>query len=43
MGKLLHVSASPRGTDSESLRIAGVFVEAYRATHPEDEVEHWDL
>ncbi|GAA4508855.1 NAD(P)H-dependent oxidoreductase [Actinoallomurus oryzae] len=43
MGKLLHISASPRDDASESLRIAQVFTDAYRETHPGDEVEHWDL
>lgn len=43
MGKLLHISASPRDKASESLRIAQVFTDAYRETHPGDEVEHWDL
>ncbi|MBB5956749.1 FMN-dependent NADH-azoreductase [Saccharothrix tamanrassetensis] len=43
MSKLLHVSASPRAEASESLAIASAFVEAYRESHPEDEVEHWDL
>jgi FMN-dependent NADH-azoreductase len=43
MAKLVHISASPRGEASESLRIAQVFTEAYRESHPGDEVEHWDL
>ena len=43
MAKLLHISASPRGGDSESLRIAEVFLDAYREAHPADEIEHWDL
>ena len=43
MGTLLHISATPRGEASESLRIAREFVEAYRETHPGDRVEHWDL
>jgi FMN-dependent NADH-azoreductase len=43
MSKLLHISASPRGTASESLRIAGVFVDAYRDAQPGVEVEHWNL
>src|SRR5215213_7361489 len=43
MTKLLHVSSSPRGEASESLRIASVFTEVYRETHPDDAVEHWDL
>jgi FMN-dependent NADH-azoreductase len=43
MTALLHISASPRGAASESLRIADVFLEAYRDTHPDDVVDHWDL
>jgi FMN-dependent NADH-azoreductase len=40
---LLHISSSPRGTDSESLRIARVFADAYGESHPGAQVEHWDL
>jgi FMN-dependent NADH-azoreductase len=43
MSRLLHISASPRGEASESLRIASVFLDSYRETHPDDVVEHWDL
>lgn len=43
MTHLLHVSASPRGEASESLRIAGAFVEAYADAHPDATLEHWDL
>jgi FMN-dependent NADH-azoreductase len=43
MTELLHISSSPRGTRSESLGIADVFVDAYRDVHPDAEVEHWDL
>jgi FMN-dependent NADH-azoreductase len=43
MTRLLHISSSPRGTTSESRRIASVFTEVYRETHPEASVEHWDL
>lgn len=41
--KLLHISSSPRTENSESLRIADEFLTAYAATHPGDEIEHWDL
>lgn len=41
--KLLHISSSPRGTASESLRIADAFLDAYRDVHPDAEVETWDL
>lgn len=43
MPTLLHVSASPRGAASESLQIADTFLETYRETHPDAEVETWDL
>src|SRR5437763_10016387 len=43
MGKLLHISASPRGEASESLRIARVFTDTYQESHAGDEVERWDL
>jgi len=40
---LLHISSSPRGADSESLRIAGVFADAFAETHPDAVIDHWDL
>ena len=40
---LLHISSSPRGADSESLRIARVFTDAYAESHPGADVDHWDL
>jgi FMN-dependent NADH-azoreductase len=43
MSKLLHISSSPRRAASESLQIAGVFVEAYRDANPDAAVESWDL
>jgi FMN-dependent NADH-azoreductase len=43
MTSLLHISASPRGAASESLQIAHVFTETYQETHPDAEVQHWDL
>ncbi|MHC1560838.1 FMN-dependent NADH-azoreductase [Actinomycetospora sp. C-140] len=43
MTHLLHLSASPRGAASESLAIAGTFVDTYRERHPEDTVDTWDL
>lgn len=42
MSRLLHISASPRGGASESLAIAGTFLDAYRETHG-DVVDHYDL
>jgi len=43
MTTLLHLSASPRGGDSESLALAATFLSVYRETHPDVVVEHWDL
>ena len=40
---MLHISSSPRGADSESLRIARTFIDTYRDCHPEEEIETWDL
>jgi FMN-dependent NADH-azoreductase len=40
---LLHISSSPRGTDSESLRLAKAFTETYAETHPGAVVDQWDL
>jgi FMN-dependent NADH-azoreductase len=43
MSKLLHLSASPRGTASESLAIAATFVDTFSNVRPDIAVEHWDL
>ena len=43
MTTLLHLSASPRGAASESLAIAATFLDAYRDTHPDDEIVEWNL
>src|SRR6478752_2993566 len=43
MSKLLHLSASPRGTASESLAIAATFVDTFSDVHPDITIEHWDL
>ena len=43
MTRLLHVGGSPRGAESESLRIAGAFLDSYREAHPEAEIQTWDL
>jgi FMN-dependent NADH-azoreductase len=43
MSRLLHVSSSPRGEASESLRIADAFLAAYRDSHPNDTIDHYDL
>ena len=43
MTTLLHISASPRGQQSESLALAETFLESFRDAHPDIEVEHFDL
>jgi FMN-dependent NADH-azoreductase len=41
--KLLHISASPRGEQSESLAVARTFLTEFRAAHPDADVAEWDL
>lgn len=41
--RLLHISASPRGASSESLGIAGTFLDVFADTHPDVETETFDL
>jgi len=41
--RLLHVSSSPRGAASESLALAAAFLDSYRETHPDSDVETYDL
>ncbi|WP_410566574.1 FMN-dependent NADH-azoreductase [Amycolatopsis sp. cmx-4-61] len=43
MPDLLHVSASPRGEDSQSLRLAAAFLDTYRRLHPDADIDEWDL
>jgi FMN-dependent NADH-azoreductase len=43
MTGLLHISASPRGERSESLAIAGSFLDTFRDTHPGIPVSSFDL
>jgi FMN-dependent NADH-azoreductase len=43
MTTLLHISASPRGQRSESLALARTFLDVYRAGHPDDQIQEWDL
>jgi FMN-dependent NADH-azoreductase len=43
MPRLLHISASPRGGASESLGIAREFLDAFAATHPEVDIDEYDL
>ncbi|MBL0885731.1 FMN-dependent NADH-azoreductase [Myceligenerans indicum] len=43
MTRLLHISASPRGEASESLKIAATFLDTYGQKNPEADIEHHDL
>ena len=43
MSRLLHISASPRSDQSESLAIAGTFLRVLHDEHPDIEVDTWDL
>ncbi len=43
MTRLLHISASPRGTNSESLALAKEFLATHREAHPDVEVDSHDL
>ncbi len=43
MAKVLHISASPRGDRSNSLRVAQALLEAYRSRIPDDDISHLDL
>jgi FMN-dependent NADH-azoreductase len=43
MSNLLHISSSPRGENSVSLKIAAAYIDAYRAAHPDDTIAEWDL
>ena len=43
MPSLLHVSASPRGTESESLAIAGTFLDVLADSRPEVTIDTFDL
>ena len=43
MPGLLHISASPRGEQSASLRLAATFLDTYRTLHPDAEIDEWDL
>jgi FMN-dependent NADH-azoreductase len=43
MPTLLHISASPRGEDSESLALAQSFLDEFARQNPDHSLEHWDL
>ena len=40
---VLHISASPRGSQSESRALAASFIVGLRATRPGIDVEEWNL
>jgi FMN-dependent NADH-azoreductase len=42
-GRLLHISASPRGGASESLRLAATFLDTFAELNPGTEIERFDL
>jgi FMN-dependent NADH-azoreductase len=43
MARLLYVEASPRKDRSASIEVSRAFLEAYRASNPEDEIEKLDI
>jgi FMN-dependent NADH-azoreductase len=43
MPSLLHISASPRGAESESLAIAGTFLDTLRDERPDVTIDAFDL
>jgi len=43
MTKLLYIKCSPRGALSKSTQIAEAFLPAYKAKHPDAEIEELDL
>ena len=43
MHRVLHISASPRGEQSESMALAGAVLDGIRSIHSDAQIEHWDL
>jgi FMN-dependent NADH-azoreductase len=43
MTALLHISASPRGDQSESRALARTFLDGVRGSRPDVKTAHWDL
>ncbi len=41
--KLLHIIASPRGNDSNTLRVSSAFIEGIKAKHPDIKMDEIDL
>ncbi|MEW5800563.1 MAG: NAD(P)H-dependent oxidoreductase [bacterium] len=43
MKKLLHIIATPRGENSRTLRVSGIFLEEFMKTHPDWIIDELDL
>jgi FMN-dependent NADH-azoreductase len=43
VAKLLYIESSPRKERSKSIAVSNAFLDAYRAAHPDDEIETLDL
>ncbi|MBV9874669.1 MAG: NAD(P)H-dependent oxidoreductase [Verrucomicrobia bacterium] len=43
MAQLLYIEASPRKKRSASIEVSQAFLEAYQATHPDDQIETVDI
>ena len=43
MAKLLYIESSPRKKCSSSIAVASTFLDTYRKTHPQDQIEVIDL
>ncbi|MDF1593997.1 MAG: NAD(P)H-dependent oxidoreductase [Desulfobacterales bacterium] len=43
MSKLIYIESSPRKERSSSIKITNAFLDAYKKTHPQDEVDKLDL
>jgi len=43
MNKLLHIIATPRGEESRTLKVSGVFLDAFKASHGDWMVEELNL
>lgn len=41
--KLLHLNASPRGSDSRTLSVSGAYLEQFRNEHPDATIEEVDV
>ena len=43
MSRLLYIEASPNKATSNSIAVAQAFLDSYRATHPQDEIDRIDV